>query len=172
VILPVATLALALAAGSPAVVSAAHDLHASHTRLVLEGTTIAARVRLFHDDLELALRALARDSTLKLTGEAPAQALFQRYFAQQVKLEADGRPVALRVTDAGAEKDPQGQLVIWYVLEGEVPAPVRRLVVRQGLLFELYEDQQNIVQLLRMPGEERRTMYFIGTDPRDQAITF
>lgn len=165
------------AAGSPpaapeARVEAGHDVHISHTRLVLEGTAVAGRVRVFHDDLQAALRAAAGDSTLRVTAENRADSLFERYLATAVRLEADGRPVRLRVTGSGTERDPTAQEVVWYVVEGDLVAPVSRLLLRQGLFFELYRDQQNIVQLLRMPGEERRTLYFSAQDPRDQALTF
>jgi hypothetical protein len=149
-----------------------HDVHISHTRLVIEGTTIAGRVRVFHDDLQLALRALAGDSTLLVTAEDRVDRLFQRYAAAQLRLEADGRPVRLAVTASGTERDPTGQEVVWYVLEGTVERPVSRLVMRQGLFFDMYRDQQNIVQLLRMPGEERRTLYFTAMAPRDQVVEF
>lgn len=171
-IVPALAALLALGPGIPPGPGALHDIHASHTRLVIEGTSVACRVRVFHDDLQLALRALAQDSTLTVGAGHTADQLFQRYFAEHVKVEADGRPVSLRVTAAGLEVDAADQQVIWYVLEGELQAPLRRLVLRQGLFFELYEDQQNIVQLLKLPGEERRTLHFAGSDPRDQSLSF
>ena len=152
--------------------AARHDVHASHLRLVLDGTAVAGRIRLFHDDLQLGLRALARDSTLVLSREQPAKALFERYLAQHLKLEANGQRVVLHVAEAGSEQDAGGQLMMWYLVEGEANAPVTRLVMLQGVLFEAFDNQQNIVQLFRMPGEERRTLYFTAADPRDQVLTF
>lgn len=163
---------LALLAGLAPAGAATHDVHISHTRLVIEGTTVAGRVRVFHDDLQLALRTLAGDSTLVVSAEDRADRLFERYAATHLRLEADGRPVRLTVTASGTERDPSAQEVVWYVVEGRVERPVSRLVLRQGLFFDLYRDQQNIVQLLRMPGEERRTLYFAALDPRDQVVEF
>jgi len=157
---------------APRAPAALHDVHISHTRLVIEGSTIAGRVRVFHDDLQLALRALAGDSTLLVTGADRADRLFERYFGAHVRLEADGQPIRLTVTASGAERDPSAQEVVWYLMEGTVERPVSRLVLRQGLFFDMYRDQQNIVQLLRMPGEERRTLYFSAQDPREQVLTF
>ena len=149
-----------------------HDVHISHTRMVIEGTTIACRVRVFHDDLQAALRVEGRDSTLKVSSEDRADRLFERYFGAHVRLESDGRPVRLSVSASGTEQDPASQQVVWYVLEGTLDRPVDRIVMQQGLFFELFRDQQNIVQLLRMPGEERRTLYFTALDPRDQTVQF
>lgn len=149
-----------------------HDVHISHTRMVIEGTTIACRVRVFHDDLQVALRVEGRDSTLKVSSDDRADRLFERYFGAHVRLQSDGQPVRLTVSASGTEQDPSSQQVVWYVLEGTLDRPVDRMVLQQGLFFELFRNQQNIVQLLRMPGEERRTLYFTALDPRDQAVQF
>lgn len=151
---------------------AAHDLHLTHTRMVVEDRTIACRIRLFKDDLETALRQYAKRPDLALTDEDRADSLFQAYWVRNMKLEANGLAVALRVTSSGAETDPAAQEVIWYVLEGAAPARVGRLTLLNGLMFELFRDQQNIMQLLRLPGETRRTLYFAATDPREQRLEF
>jgi hypothetical protein len=137
---------------------------------VLEGKTIALRIRVFHDDLTLALRQFGQRPDLEITVEARADSLFGAYFAKAVKLEADGRPVSLRVTSSAMERDDAAQDVVWYVLEATVPHPPARLRILHALLFETYGDQQNIMQLLRLPGDERKTLYFTANDPRVQEV--
>ncbi len=149
-----------------------HDVHISHTRLVLEGQTVALRVRLFHDDLTLALRAFAARPDLEITAEQRADSLFAAYFGRVVKLEADGQPVRVRVTGSGMERDQAEQDVVWYLMEGAVPRTPKQLVILNGLLFDTWRDQQNIVQLLRLPGEERKTLYFTAGDPREQTVGY
>lgn len=151
---------------------ALHDTHVSHTRLVIEGNTIALRVRLFHDDLTLALRAATRDSSLTLSEKSRADSVFGRYFADRVRLEVNGRAVKLRVTGSGVEQDAAAQEVVWYLLEGGLGEPASRIVVMDGLLFEAFHDQQNILQLLKLPEDTRRTFYFTAADPREQQLTF
>jgi len=166
-------LGLTLAAGPvPPAPPSAHDLHLTHTRLVLDGATVGARIRLFHDDLQVALRLFSGDSTLQLTSTQRHDSLFAAYARGRLHLTLDRDSVLLRVTGSGAETDPASQQVVWYVLEGEVPRPARHLDLLNGLLFEVYRDQQNIVQLLHLPGEERRTLYFTATDARDQQLEF
>jgi Domain of unknown function (DUF6702) len=149
-----------------------HDTHVSLTRLVLEGNTIALRVRLFHDDLTLALRRDSGRPDLRITAESRGDSVFGAYFAKRVKLEVDGGPVALRVTASGTEQDAAAQEIVWYVLEGGLERPASRIVVLDGLLFEVFTDQQNILQLLRMPEDQRRTLYFTASDPREQRLEF
>ena len=166
-----AALLLALLAGAPPEGGAparAHDTHVSHTRMVLEGRTVALRVRLFHDDLERGLQRFAGDSTLRVTAAAPAESLFTAYAARTFVLEVDGRRVPLSVTAAGLERDEAAQQVVWYVMEGALPGPARKVTLLDGLLFEVFPDQQNIVQLLRLPADRRQTLYFTARDPRPQ----
>lgn len=152
--------------------SLSHDLHVSHTRMVLEGTTVACRIRLFKDDLEKALRLYSGRDTLHLTEKGRADSLFGAYFGQKATVVADGKRIALTVSASGTERDPAAQEIVWYVLEGESGGPVSKLVLLQGVMFELFRDQQNIVQLLRAPGDVHRTLYFVSTDPREQVISF
>lgn len=163
-----ATLLIADRAGTAP--SALHDLHLTHARMVVEGKTVVCRVRVFRDDAEIALRGFTGRAEFKLTLEARADSLFGAYVAKHLVLRSDGSPISLRVTASGAEHDPSSQDVVWYVLEGEAPRPIDRLGVLNGLMFELYRDQQNLMQVLRLPANERKTLYFVSTDPREQTI--
>ena len=58
------------------------------------------------------------------------------------------------------------------MLEGDLPRPVARLAVLDGLLFEYFRDQQNILLLLHLPDDHRQTLYFVATDPRQQELSF
>jgi hypothetical protein len=149
-----------------------HDLHLTHTRLVLEGKTVACRIRLFKDDLEKALQLFSRHAGLRLGEAARADSLFEAYFNQKVMLVADGQRVTLAVSASGVEQDQASQEVVWYVLEGMSEGPVVKLGLLNGLMFELFRDQQNIVQLLREPGDTRKTLYFVSTDPTEQIVSF
>ena len=149
-----------------------HDTHVSHTRLVLEGKTIALRVRLFHDDLTLALQRATGRPELRITADSRVDSIFGAYFTKRVRLEVNGRPVVLQVTASGTEQDAAAEEIVWYVLEGGLERPAHRIVILNGLLFEVFADQQNILQLLRLPQDQRRTLYFSAFDPREQRLEF
>lgn len=167
---PAALLLLLLTGAPPSggVPARGHDTHVSHTRMVLEARTVALRVRLFHDDLERGLQRFAGDSTLRVTAAAPAESLFTAYAARAFVLEVDGRRVPLRVTAAGLERDEAAQQVVGYVMEGALAAPAGKVSLLDALLFESFPDQQNIVQMLRLPADRRQTLYFTARDPRPQ----
>lgn len=161
---------LLLTADETSASSAVHDIHLTHARMVIEGRSVVCRIRVFRDDAEIALRQFSGRPEFKLTGEARADSLFGAYAAQHLFLRDGDDTLRFRVTSSGAEHDPDAQEVIWYVLESEAPRPIARLGVLNGLMFELYRDQQNLMQVLRLPGENRKTLYFVSTDPREQVI--
>ena len=161
---------LATADGVPATPSAVHDLHLTHARMVVEGKSVVCRIRVFRDDLEIALQRQSGRADFKLTGEARADSLFGAYANRHFLLRADRDTLTFKVTSSGAEHDPSSQEVLWYILEAEAPRPVTRLGVLNGLMFELFRDQQNIMQVLRQPAGERKTLYFVSTAAREQVI--
>jgi hypothetical protein len=140
--------------------------------MVVEGTTVACRVRLFKDDLERALKVESGRPALRITAVDRADSAFAKYYARAMAISADGRPVVLHVTGSGTEKDEAAQEVVWYLLAGSLPAPVRQLTVLDGLLFDYFRDQQNILLLLRLPEDRRQTLYFVASDPREQRLSF
>lgn len=168
---PLALLLLAFTAdGGSAPRSAVHDVHLTHARMVIEGKTVACRIRVFRDDAEIALRQFSGRPEFTLTGEARADSLFAAYASRRLQLRSGGDTLRFRVTASGSEQDGDAQEVIWYILESEAPRPIGRLGVLNGLMFELYRDQQNLMQVLRQPQGERKTLYFVSSDPREQSI--
>ena len=40
------------------------------------------------------------------------------------------------------------------------------------MLFDSFEDQQNLVVVNKQPGDDRRTLYFQGGDRTEQVVKF
>lgn len=155
----------------PAAAVAVHNTHLSTLRLVVEGTTISGRVRLFRDDLEAALRKFPRAQALTLKEGALADSLVNLYVGRTLALAADGTPVPLHVTSSGIERDALSkQDVAWYILEAEVKAPPRAVTILDRMLCEEFDDQQNIVTLLALPQDRRTTLYFTTGDQKAQTL--
>lgn len=148
-----------------------HDLHLSHTRLVLEGRTVTGRIRVFRDDAEAALgRAMGR-TAVRLSEAAPEDSAFARYLSGAVELTADGDRLAPRVTRSG--RDPEsldGAEMWWFEVTWQARQPIGVLVMRHRLLFELFADQRNVVAAVRMPGGERRSLYFAASDTTGKPV--
>lgn len=137
-----------------------HDVHASHTRAVVENGTVLWKVRCFTDDLEKTLRAYAKRPAFSLKSDRAADSLFTAYFNSRVSVAADGRALTARLVQTGTDADPLGGTVHWYLMQLDASAPPKRLSVRNTLMTEVFADQTNIVVLLSMPGEKRHSLYF------------
>ncbi len=166
---PAALAPAASASTVPAAAAVAHDVHVSHMRVVVEGPTVAAQVRLFHDDLQDAVRNHARAPQLVLSSAAGDSA-FARYFAQSVGVTADGVRLAPRLLQARDERDAGGVPMRVYTVEYAAARPVRRLALRDALLFEHFRDQQNLAVVLRLPGDRRTSLFFASGDTKEQVV--
>ncbi len=141
-----------------------HDMHIAHTRMVVEGTMVVARVRMFRDDLEKGIKR-------KVTDEAAAQAAVSAYIGQTFGVTADGARLTAEVVDSGG--DAEGDQPIWWVLvQWKAARPIHTVGLKVHVLFDTFNDQQNVVVLNKQPGDERRSLYFQPGDRTEQVVTF
>jgi hypothetical protein len=164
---------LFVAAGILGVPATRHDQHVSHTRLVVEGATVGARMRLFRDDLEKGLAHRHRLDAFDAVKDPRLDSLFATYVDERFLLEADGTLLRATVASSGVELDTQqDQQMVWFVLEFTAVKPVKRLALRNVVLQEQFGDQQNIVQVMHLPDEARQTLYFAPGDATAQELAF
>ncbi len=142
----------------------AHNTHIAHARIVIEGPVVIARVRMFRDDLEKALK-------LKVSEESAAQASVSAYIGKNLGVSADGAPLTAEVVDSGGDSD--GDQRIWWVLvQWKAARPVEALGLKVHVLFDTFSDQQNIVVVNRQPSDDRRSLYFQAGDLTEQVVRF
>jgi hypothetical protein len=141
-----------------------HDLHLSHTRMVIEGSAVVARVRMFRDDLEKSIKR-------KIADDAASKADVAAYMAQHFIVSADGTRLTSEVLDSGGDMD--GDQPVWWVLvQWKAAKPVKSIGVKVHLMFESFNDQQNTVLVAKQPGDERRGLYFQAGDRAEQMLKF
>lgn len=148
-------LALPLLAGA----EAPHDLHVSYGNAAVEGNLVIVRLRLFKDDLEAALRRHAGVRELTLEANPATDGLFMAYVSERFSIAVDGDEVPGRILASGEDfldREP----VWWYTLQFDAPEAVRAFRVRNTLLFEIFEDQRNVVKFVHFPDEKQRTYSF------------
>lgn len=142
-------LAIALAGVRTAV---AHDLHSTVTELTYAPETKAVRVsiRLFADDFD---RAVERMRAQGVEGDPVL-----RYLGASFRLKQRGGDwVPLQWCGARRAGD-----LYWITLRGTAPNGLQGGAIWNSLLFELFEDQVNIVQVRN--GGSRRSMVFTRGD--------
>ncbi len=131
---------LLIAAAALARGASAHPLHTTLTELSYgpEGR-IELRIRAFVDDFSRVVGRVARSreqAGLSRIGSTAA------YLAWAVRLrDSDGGVVALRPVGMRREGD-----VFWICLRGSAPAGIAGGAVRNSLLFDLYDDQVNLLR--------------------------
>ncbi len=136
-----------------------HDLHITYGNLAVEGATAVYQIRVFRDDLVAALAGHAGESLLDMAASPEVDAIFLDYMEAHVRIRADGvllEPALLASGEDELDREP----VWWYRVQYRADAPVRQLSMVNTVLFELFDDQRNILRVVHFPGEARRTYYF------------
>ena len=160
----------ALSALLGATLPARHDTHASLARVVVQDTTVIARIRMFRDDLEHGLARFHKSDSATVANSTRLDTLVAPYLAKTFTLTADGKVLTGEVTQVGVEKDEAGWPMVWVLVQYRVKSPVKRLGVKDEILFELFDNQQNLVHLLALPSGERRTLYFVAGSGGEQVL--
>ncbi len=156
----------------PAAVSAVrHDVHVTQSRVVVEHGVIVWRVRCFADDLERGVRGFAKAPAFVLATDVAADSLVTAYFNARVQVDANGRRLRARLLQSSREVDPVGGAVQVYVLQLDAGTQPASLTVRNALLFEQFPSEQNLVVVLAMPGDRRRSLYFAAGDDVAQTVS-
>lgn len=149
-----------------------HEVHLSHTRLVVEGSVVTGRIRLFHDDTEAVLQRFTGRAELRVNVIDAQREAFQRYIDSTITVTAGGTRLHPRVVDAGPDPDVTTAPMWWYALEYRARSPVKGLAIRHTLMFEQFSNQRNILTVLTWPGDRRFSLYFAAGDAREQVLTF
>ena len=154
-----AAMMMLVALGGRATLADAHPLHTTLTELVEDRSRgiVRATVRAFADDFGTAVTRAARGRTGRTTDVASEQAAVA--YATSVFALQDSRGHALALRSCGVRRAAE---VVWVCLEASVAEPATSLRVRNAMLWELYEDQVNVVQSTF--GGARRSLLFVRGD--------
>ncbi len=151
----------------------AHDLHLTYSRVVVDGPVVRAKVRVFKDDMERGLAGYARTQAFQLGANTSlTDSLFAAYFNARTWAVASGKRLGFKVTQSGRDPDATDPVMWSFELEGRAPTTIRQLSLRVSLLFETFVDQKNVVTLIRMPGEDRHSLYFSVSDSAAKQVAW
>jgi hypothetical protein len=132
----------------------AHPLYLTFGKLELEGPTAVLDIRIFWDDLMLDMRRLSGDPTLQVRGPDTSIDAVVSYINDHLVFGFDGRVVRGVLEEWGVDGEANR-----YRLRYPLSSDPSELEVRNGILLGLYEDQKNILHVLRRGGRER-AFYF------------
>ena len=143
-----------------------HDFHVSYTRMAIEPMVISAQIRLFSDDVTRAL--IERSKQPSMTLDSPSgDAAFKAYLTESFQVTANGRRLLPVVVSGSQEKDMHSYIVTWTSA-----TPITSLSMHNAALFELFDDQQNIVKVKHMASGKEFTLFYAGGSRADQVTRF
>ena len=143
-----------------------HPVHFSYGRLTVEGRTLTLRLRLFRDDIAQALATFG-SVPVRMASNAHTDALFASYFNERAFVATDGARLRGVVVASGEDAE-----MWWYDVRFTATRDVRTLRVRNGVLFDLYADQSNIVKVVHFPSERQFALSFAARDTEPQTVAF
>ncbi len=137
----------------------AHKFHVTYGRMAVEDNRAMLQIRLFKDDLEIALQQKFADPAFKLAADPYADSLFTAYFNEVFVLKQDETPVPGRIVSSG-EDQTGGEAMWWYTVRFEAPAALQTFTVRDVVLFDLFDDQKNIFKVKHFPSDKELSYYY------------
>ena len=173
-------LALSLSAGllvgggirplpAPTVEDAIHNVRLSMATLESGAGSLELEVRFFWDDLQIAVMERTSDMEFRLAETAEVDGVIQEYINEMLVLEAGGERLQGQIVARGIlDASRPDEVMWWYRLEYPVDAAPDRLYVRNRLLFNMFEDQRNIVHVTTNSGKERA--YYFSWNEEDVTI--
>lgn len=136
-----------------------HDLHVSYGNLGVEGSVAVLQIRIFKDDLEEALRRLVGAEVFRMEVSPEVDAVFLRYLSLRFVLEVGGDTLRGTVLGSG-EDELDREPVWWYQVQFGASAAISSARVTNTVLFEVFDDQRNVLRVVRFPEESRQAFYF------------
>lgn len=131
-----------------------HDVHVAYGDLSVSGPVAVLRIRMFGDDLALALERRLEASGADEVTTTP----FLAYFREQFVLEADGTVLEPKLVGSG-EDVMGGEPVAWYILRFDSERDIGSLRVVNRVLFDMFDDQRNLLNVVDEPSTARRVFY-------------
>ena len=136
-----------------------HDLHVAYGNLGVEGDVAILQIRIFKDDLEEALRRFHERAHFRLEVSPEIDSLFLAYLREHFVLEVGGAHLEGVLVGSG-DDELDREPVWWYQVQFSAPEPIEMARITNTLLFELFDDQRNVLRVVQFPSETRRAYYF------------
>ena len=139
---------------------ASHPFRLSVADVRVADAILEVRIRFFWDDLQFAVMENTSDMDFVLSETPEVDTTIQEYINEMLVFRTEGTPLAGTVIERGVEDAVRlDEVMWWYRLRYPLPASVERVHIRNRLLFNMFEDQRNLVNLKTRSGAER-TYYF------------
>ncbi len=149
--------------------AAPHPFRLSVADVAATGPVLDVRIRFFWDDLQFAVMESTSDMEFRLAETEETDMVVQQYINDMLTIEAAGAVLRGTVAERGVQdaRNPD-EVMWWYRLEYPLDPSVDRVRVRNRVLFNIFEDQRNLVHLKTRSGRERT--YYFSWDEEDVTL--
>ena len=117
-------------------------------------------IRFFWDDLQFAVMEQTSDMDFRLDETDEVDAVVEQYVNDMLNFQVEETLLQGELVERGIQeaRNPD-EVMWWYRLEYSLDPSIDRIHVTNRLLFNMFEDQRNIVNIKTRRGRER-TYYF------------
>ena len=148
-------------------VTSAHPFHASVCDMTYDSDDkyLKISVRLFLDDLELALHSFSETNDWDITNTSrwsKTEKLVGEYLLKNLNLKSKGKSIDLNYLGSEMEAD-----VMWVYLQSEKLKSPKSLSVSHTSLFEVFENQENLINI-RV--DEKKKGIRLHTKKREEVV--
>ena len=151
---------VAAATAAPTTPGPSHPFRLSVADMRVADAALEVRVRFFWDDLQFAVMESRSDMDFELSETPEVDGIVEDYINETLVFRAGGAPLIGTVVERGVEEAARlDEVMWWYRLRYALPTATERLHIRNRLLFNMFEDQRNLVNLTTRSGRGR-TYYF------------
>lgn len=145
-----------------------HKFYVSLTQVeyVKEKQSLQIISRVFLDDIEDALKAFSGES-LRISSDSndtTYDALIENYFRSKLKFEIDSKKVSWKFVGKAIDND---MLVVY--MEVSQLKKIKSIVITNEVLFEIFEEQQNIV---RTQINNKNKSFILISQDRSKVLNF
>ncbi len=147
-----------------------HDLHVSYGNLGVQDSLAILQLRIFKNDLEEALGRISGNEELLMEVSPEMDALFLKYLREHFILEVHGEVLSPVIVGSGY--DELDREPIWtYQVRYDAPASIQDARITNTILFEVFDDQRNVVRVVKFP-DRHRSAYYFAPGEATQEVTF
>ena len=133
-----------------------HPFRLSVADMRITDAGLSAEIRFFWDDLRFAVMEHRSDAEFALAETPEVDSAIESYINELLLLRVGDVVLEGRVSARGIEDAARiDEVMWWYRLEYVVPTGAQRVEMQNRLLFNIFEDQRNIVNFRTLRGRER-----------------
>ena len=137
-----------------------HPFRLSIADAAVSGSAMEISIRFFWDDLQFAVMERTSDMDFRLDRTEEVDGVVEQYVNDMLNIQVEGAVLQGTLVERGVQeaRNPD-EVMWWYRLNYSLDPSVDRIDVTNRLLFNMFEDQRNIVNITTRRGRER-TYYF------------